>query len=101
MGVLTHPVKCLRDGIGASRLQCPPRPSKSKGKWNVRINYRGQILPEPQEASDIPRLFPELAAEIRRSVEYKSGPACSVNATPRISVSMTGFATSGGRNGKG
>lgn len=71
MGVLTHPVKCLRDGIGASRLQCPPRPSKSKGKWNVRINYRGQILPEPQEASDIPRLFPELAAEIRRSVEVQ------------------------------
>ena len=37
----------------------------------MRINYRGQVLPEPQTASDIPRLFPELAAEIRRSVEIE------------------------------
>ena len=28
-------------------------------------------MPEPQTASDIPRLFPELAAEIRRSVEIE------------------------------
>jgi len=35
----------------------------------VRINYRGQVLPEPQTASDIPRLFPELAAEIRREIQ--------------------------------
>ena len=28
------------------------------------IRYRGQTLPEPQIASDIPRLFPELAAVI-------------------------------------
>ena len=35
----------------------------------MRINYRGQVLPEPQTASDIPRLFPELAAEIRREIQ--------------------------------